>query len=77
MSAQTALALRSGHTERDFNELVAAGVDPDSTQPRERSVGCIACRKSTLNQSGYCDAHYVRPFAIDRAELDDGGGRAA
>lgn len=56
-----------GHTERDFVELAAAGVDPESTQPREHPVGCFVCQRPTWHQAGRCDDHYVRPGAVDRA----------
>lgn len=56
-----------GHTRRDHDELRRAGVDPATTQPRERPVGCIACRALTANQAGFCDRHYQRPAVCDRA----------
>lgn len=59
----------AGHTERDYRELVAAGVDPYSTQPREHAIACIVCRRPTFHQSGRCDSDYVRPAACDRAEV--------
>lgn len=56
---------RHGHTEKDFAALVAAGVDPASTQPREHSVRCTWCLRPTMNQSGNCDRdeHYTAPWA--------------
>lgn len=56
-----------GHTERDYVALVAAGVDPLDTQPRERPIPCVECRRSTWNQAGGCDSHYRNPAAVDRA----------
>ena len=51
------------HTRLDFEALVAAGVDPDSTQPRERAVSCRQCGRVTWNQAAHCDAHYIPPAA--------------
>lgn len=67
--AATALGMdpSAGHTDRDLAELRDAGVDPASTQPRERAVECIVCRKRTFHQMGYCDRHYVAPDAVRRA----------
>jgi hypothetical protein len=50
----------NGHTRRDLDALTAAGVDPDTTQPRERAV-CCPCGSATFNQSGTCDRHYQPP----------------
>lgn len=58
-----------GHTPRDCHELAKSGVDPESTQPRERPVPCRACGHPTWHQAGGCDRHYLRPGACDRAEL--------
>lgn len=57
-----------GHTERDFNELVAAGVNPADTQPRENAVQCTFCRNRTWHLSGRCDWHYEPPRATRRKE---------
>ena len=53
---------RHGHTERDYDALVAAGVDPYDTQPREHKVACFWCSARTRHQSGGCDAHYLEPW---------------
>lgn len=60
---------RHGHTERDHAALIAAGVDPASTQPREHPVNCTWCHQPTMNQSGNCDrdAHYTAPWAARKA----------
>lgn len=55
------------HTRLDFEALVAAGVDPDSTQPRERPTTCQQCGRTTWNQAAHCDQHYVAPMAARRA----------
>ena len=55
------------HTPLDLEALDAAGVDRDSTQPRERAVTCQVCGRVTWNQAAHCDAHYVAPFAARRA----------
>jgi hypothetical protein len=57
MTSTEALA---GHTRRDYDALVAAGVDPTTTQPRERAVRCW-CGRETWHQVGYCDEHYLPP----------------
>lgn len=53
----------SYHTVLDLHALRQAGVDPDSTQPREHAVRCTRCTSETWNQAGRCDAHYVAPAA--------------
>ena len=62
---------RNGHTERDYDHLVAnLGADgPMSTQPREHSRTCshIGCRNQTFHQAGGCEAHYIIPVAARRA----------
>lgn len=55
------------HTRLDHEALIAAGVNPSSTQPRERAVSCRQCGRVTWNQAAHCDAHYVAPFAARRA----------
>ena len=55
------------HPARDEIELVAAGVDPCSTQPRDRQVSCNVCDRLTMFQAGGCDRHYVAPWAARRA----------
>lgn len=55
------------HTRLDHDALIAAGVDPASTQPRERAVTCQVCGTLTANQAAHCDAHYVTPVAARRA----------
>lgn len=62
----TRLVDRHGHTERDHAALVAAGVDPASTQPREQPVRCYACPTRTWHQAGNCDRHYMVPAAVER-----------
>ena len=57
------------HTRLDHEALIAAGVDPSSTQPRERAVTCRRCGRLTWNQAAHCDAHYVAPFAALRAVM--------
>jgi len=59
------------HTPLDHAALIAAGVDPDSTQPREKAVTCQTCGRLTFNQAAHCDdrAHYVVPHAARFAEL--------
>lgn len=54
----------NGHTTLDHQALVAAGVDPDSTQPRERPVTCQTCGRVTWNQAAHCDADYLPPSAV-------------
>lgn len=51
------------HTRLDYEALIAAGVDPDSTQPRERPVTCTHCWQRTWNQAARCDEHYIAPNA--------------
>ena len=53
------------HTDRDHAELVAAGVDPGSTQHREHPVACW-CLQMTRHQAGACDRHYQAPRACTR-----------
>lgn len=48
------------HTPADTAALTAAGIDPESTQPREHAVPC-RCGRRTLNLSGGCDRHYEVP----------------
>lgn len=55
-----------GHTDRDYNALVAAGIDPATTQPREHNTLCW-CAATTRHQSATCDRHYVLPGAATRA----------
>lgn len=55
------------HTRLDHDALIAAGVDPASTQPRERAVTCQVCGTPTANQAAHCDTHWVAPFAARRA----------
>ena len=55
------------HTPLDLEALRSAGVDPDSTQPRERAVSCRQCGRVTWNQAAHCDQHYVAPMAARRA----------
>lgn len=58
---------RNGHTQRDFDQLVAAGIDPESTAPRERPIQCVVfvgCRCTTWNQAGGCDTHYLPPNRV-------------
>ena len=57
------------HTPLDLEALVAAGVDPDSTQPRERPTTCQQCGRVTWNQAAHCDQHYVAPMAARRAVM--------
>lgn len=61
----------SGHTTRDAEALIAAGVDPTTVQPRETQVPCrmFSARHAahTSNLGGGCDQHYVTPAACDRA----------
>ena len=65
------VADRCGHTERDFAELTAAGVDLATTQPRDHPVRCI-CGRRTFSQMGYCerDECYRMPAAAQRALAD-------
>jgi len=55
------------HTRLDHEALIAAGVNPSSTQPRERAVSCRRCGQITWNQAAHCDQHYVAPMAARRA----------
>ena len=55
------------HTPLDLEALDAAGVDRDSTQPRERAVSCRQCGQITWNQAAHCVQHYVAPMAARRA----------
>lgn len=50
----------AGHTQRDYDALVKADVDPASTQPREHPVRCW-CGAMTWHQQGLCDQHYRLP----------------
>jgi hypothetical protein len=59
-----------GHTQRDYDELIAAGVDPSTTQPREHPIPCAICTMATMHQAGRCDFHYVAPFAARRSHGD-------
>lgn len=52
-------ATPSAHTPADLAHFAALGIDPESTQPRERPVPCLACRRPTMNQAGGCDQHYI------------------
>ena len=52
------------HTPLDLEALRSAGVDPDSTQPRERAVSCRQCGRVTWNQAAHCDQHYIPPAAV-------------
>lgn len=49
------------HTPLDHAALVAAGVDPDTSQPRTRPVTCLWCRTTTWNLAACCDTHYEPP----------------
>ena len=57
------------HTRLDHEALIAAGVNPSSTQPRERAVTCQVCGRVTWNQAAHCDQHYVAPMAARRAVM--------
>lgn len=57
----------SGHTAQDAAALIVAGVDPASTQPRERPVLCVSCGRPTMHQQARCDEHYRAPHAARRA----------
>ena len=57
------------HTPLDLEALIAAGVNPSSTQPRERPVTCQMCGRTTWNQAAHCDQHYVAPMAARRAVM--------
>lgn len=57
------------HTDADHQTLLAAGVDPDSTQPREHAVPCQTCHRPTWNVAAHCDLHYVAHPAA-RAERE-------
>lgn len=61
-----ALSTPTLHTGQDLVALIAAGVDPESTQPRERSVPCNVCGTPTRNQAGGCDRHYTPPASTRR-----------
>ena len=52
----------AGHTQRDAEALLRAGVDLHSTQPREHHVLCW-CGARTLHQRGLCDTHWEAPAA--------------
>lgn len=58
-----------GHSDRDAQALEAAGVDPHTRQPRERSVPCRSCGRATWNLTGACDAHYLAPL-VARVERE-------
>ena len=60
---------RTSHTSLDHAALLAAGVDPASTQPREHAVMCGTCGRSTWHQAGHCDAHYTPPAAALRTVM--------
>lgn len=65
------MTISDGHTPRDYDELVAAGIDPYSTQPRsDHGVRCW-CGEVTWHQMGGCDkdGHYIRPAACDRKQV--------
>lgn len=47
------------HTDTDLAYFAANSIDPEGTQPRERPVPCMTCKRLTFNQMGGCDAHYV------------------
>jgi len=49
-------------------QRIEAGVDPASTQPREkRPTRCAACNTAGVwHQAGYCDSHYMAPAAVRR-----------
>lgn len=64
--AVTPPANSNGHTVRDWLELVAADVDPATTQPREWQTRCW-CFAETWHQSATCDEHYVAPRAAVKA----------
>lgn len=64
--------MNAPHTPRDEIELWAAGVDPDTTQPRERPVPCLVCLKPTMHQAHGCDVHYVAPWAARQAMVNRG-----
>lgn len=51
------------HTPADHATLTAAGIDPDTVQPRERPVPCAVCFRPTLNVAAGCDrpGHYQPP----------------
>jgi len=53
----------SGHTQRDFDALIEAGIDPASTQERYQPTHCW-CGRKTSHQAGGCEAHYRQPAAI-------------
>lgn len=57
---------RHGHTERDFQALTDARVDPESTQAREWPTSCW-CGAKTWHQMASCDAHYVAPSVALKA----------
>lgn len=46
------------HTPRDHADMIAAGIDPDTRQPRERAVPCAVCQRPTLNRAAHCDTHF-------------------
>lgn len=50
-----------GHTPRDAAALLAAGIDPADTQPRERLVPCLTCGAATMHTAAHCDTHWVPP----------------
>lgn len=50
-----------GHTPKDHAALLAAGIDPEGTQARDRKVKCWDCPTLTANLAGNCDRHYLPP----------------
>lgn len=64
----TADTLAIAHTDRDHQALVDAGVNPDSTQPRERAVPCTVCGTPTRHQNAGCDDHYRPPARAVEAD---------
>lgn len=55
------------HTDLDETALTLAGIDPDSTQPRERAVHCPVCGMQTWHLAGYCSNHHRQPAQARRA----------
>lgn len=50
----------AGHTQRDYDEMVAAGIDPADRQHRDHPTVC-GCGRQTWHLSATCDAHYEAP----------------
>lgn len=52
------------HTQLDAAAFIAAGIDPETSQERDRPVPCTVCSRSTLNLRARCDAHYLPPSRV-------------